>query len=352
MGQRKSVTLKDIAQQTGVSVVTVSKVLNSNEEGAAGMQTVKRIYDVAQQLGYRRSDGIDVFTKEKITVGILLVPECRNVSAHPFYNDIYTAIKEAADAENINIDFFYPFYEVNENSFIRNRIIESKIDNLIIIGGVTDEFNRYFKNIVNISFNRFLAPNQSNIRFGLYEVAKEAIQYLLDSGRKKILFFGGGRTREGMISNDDAWRNNIETDSRSLAFVDVHLENGLEISSDIVYDADFMPEKLTRLLTQRLQNNPLDFDAVFAGDDMMGMACIKVLQEHNIRVPEDVAVIGVNNEEFCRYMVPPLATIEHNHKAAGVLAVEILRIKSKYPMIPNFNVSLPCKFIKRRSCGV
>ncbi len=351
MKSRKSVTLKDVAEVTGVSIVTASKVLNFGDENVASAQTVKDIYEAADRLGYQKKNNLGHKRGGKISVGVLLLPRVENLSLHPFYNDIYNAIKGVADAEDIYIDFFYSYYEIERNSFIQRRIIESKIDNLIIIGGKTDQFDRHFRNIVNISFTEVQSFGQCSIQFDMYSAVKDVISRLIASRREKILYFGGGGNfRPGMLNNDAAWREGA--DGRETGFLDAHLESGRPLVMDQLYECSFQPEIAAEALRGRLAQGPRDFDAIFAGDDMVALACIKELQKHEIRIPDEVAIVGFNNQDFCRYTNPSLSTIELNHRAAGVLAVELLKMKNDQEILPNMKLLIPCQFVKRHSCGL
>lgn len=93
------------------------------------------------------------------------------------------------------------------------------------------------------------------------------------------------------------------------------------------------------------------FDAVFLGDDIMAMACIQTLNQNKIKIPEQVAVVGFNNNKLCQYTNPALSSVEIYGKDVGKLTIDLLKRRLSTDLDLPLKVVMPYKYIKRNSCG-
>lgn len=340
----KKVTLRDIADQAGVSVVTVSKVLNKNNSRAAKPETVELIERLAQELGYTKpcSD-----TPDTMEFGIIVIPSDVDIYSHPYYSDVLSGIREMALELKATISFIHSLSEVNSTSEMAAQVLGSGVKNVIIMGESygddLGEIKNCFENVVGLLTYEPDIWTHDVVITDTYAAAREVMLRLLDSGRRRIMFMGPEYRPDV--------HNNNQLEGRLRAYINVLEEKGLDLEGNLFCPCDFDPDRVYQQLTEILDQGTRYFDAVFACDDMMAMAAIKALHEHNILIPDEVAVIGFNNQDFCNYSFPPLSTVDLNSKTLGKLAVEMLRIKNTVVTSLPLKLSIPSRFVLRESGG-
>lgn len=360
MDENKKVTLKDIAIETGLSVVTVSKVLNSGNTTAASKEKINLINQAALRLGYSTRSSSSSVKVEPIKICVFIATNNQLNYNHPFYRGLYNAIKEHASKNNIQIQFYHELEEVNSNSTLKSMIYNSDIKSIIILGEMYSwdsteikMLKSRFEHVVSISpyyYSNKLNLTNDVIIIDTYFTSKSVLSKLVENGRKKILLLCGPTTSDIATTNFELWR--LTADGREIAYYEVMKENDLPITEDLIYNCNWDPDVANDILEELITNKKVEFDAIFAGDDMIALACMKVLNKHKIDIPGQVAVVGFNNQEFSRYASPSLSSIDIYYDTIGAMAVELIKYKSisgdKVPL----KVIIPSNYVKRKSCGL
>ena len=167
---------------------------------------------------------------------------------------------------------------------------------------------------------------------------RNAVQYLLDSGRRKIALFEAGWENDGYIS------------ARINGYRDAHENAGIVPDPALFRICDRLDEKEGYLEMKKLLEEKIAFDAVFAGTDTRAYGIIRALKEAGKRIPDDVAVIGTDNLSEDLNSVPALSSVDYPMHAIGTtlcdIFAEIVTTRAVEPVCR----MLPCKFFKRESC--
>lgn len=354
------IKLIDIANEVGISVSTVSRVVNGKDLKSASPDTVKKIRDAIDKLGYvpqqNTMTNLEKAKKQSdfsiVKVGVILGSSREDKYNHSFFSQIYKGIEEALHREGYVVDFYYTIEEIMKTPIVYHSIMSSNVNALIIIDEMGQmgfvEIKKKFQYIVNISTQNYPLIKNDYVLVDAYDMLKEVLNELIRTGRKRIVLLGGNYVRDILPGTSP---NLLFRDRRYAAYSDALVENGYTLESELIYDAEWDAQKAHNI-TEEIINRGVFFDAVFAADDMMAVACLRVLQNKGVRVPDDVAVVGFDNLPVSAYSTPPLSTIHIPREELGKTAVQILKLRMENKLYCPVKVHLPAELIIRESCGI
>ena len=309
-------TIKDIARESGYAVATVSRVLNNrpdvSPEARAKIQAVLEAHNFTPNNNARH---LKQPSSNHVTIMI-------NRTVKGMFNILFSSILEEIQIrlkeKGYSSLFYYLDQGANEVEQARQLYRERKPLAMIFLGGSIANFKDGFDEIeipcvfITKSAAEFGYQNLSNIYTDNTAGADCAMSYLIKNGHKNIAILGGdldisstARQRfEGAMSA--CRRAGIEFDFQRQYLTARH-------SYPSAYEA-------MNVLLERMP----DLTAVFAQSDVMAIGCIRAMQDRNIRVPEDVSVIGYDGTDIAGYFCPRLATIRQNAEQLARHSVDAL----------------------------
>ena len=324
--------LKDIAEMTGVSMSTVSRVLNDPYSTAAGPEKKKEIWEIVQKSGYIPNreakilkSGASVNSGKVICC--MLATETEEYQNDPFYSTLVSAIRTEGLKQGYTVEYY--FHDRPEKS---TRDPE-KAEGLIIIGRFNPEILKslgcVFKNIIYVGLNRIEARCDRIICDGGEAVAG-LVRTLYDSGHRKIAYIGvGSDTRlDGFLSG---CRSCGISPERS-AFI-----RGRALTANLGYD-----------MMNRVAETG-GFTAVICGNDITAIGALKTCSERKIRVPEDISLVGMDDIEMTRYVTPALSTIHVPMDEMASMAVKLIRDRAEGGHSNHVEIRFPYWLVKRGS---
>jgi DNA-binding LacI/PurR family transcriptional regulator len=311
-----SVTIKDIAKKCGVTVGTVSKVLN-NREGVSEAVRLK-ILKTAERLGYfpyikARESGIfrktgkyiceiyghaTPYLVQKISLGI---SEILNNSQYYEIKFMLSDPLEKNYKDKINLLFDHI---IRDKDVIALIIALSDIDEKII--------NELVKNKIYIVLINSKSEYASSVLVDDFKSAYKATEYLIKTGCKNI----------GLIIPEDGltkvWQNRKEGFKKAL------LDNKLEYTPDLIeYENTFEIEQ-TKLAVSHLLEKNKKIDGIIFSSDWQAYAGIKFLKENNIKIPDQISIIGFDDLDFNCFIEPALTTIRQPMEKMGKIASQLV----------------------------
>jgi len=315
-----AVRLKDIAEDLGVSLVTVSKVLR-NKPGV-GDVTRKRVLKRVRELNYRPNMlARSLASGKSYTVG-LIVPDL----VHTFFAELAKGVSAGLRGASYQLLLASAEEEPELEQQEIEHLLARGVDALLIASCQNNagSFKSLLKSkIPYVLIDRYL-PKIDGYFVGTDDVAagRVATEHLIHLGRKRIAHIGGEQisTSVGRLNGyKEALAANNLPFRRELVEIRSRLEEaGVEIGS----------HAMTDLL--KLKKRP---DAVFCYNDLTAVGAVRCLRAHRLRVPEDVAVIGCGNLRLSEYLEVPLSTIDQSTQQQGeeaaALALSLIDRKSK-----------------------
>ena len=329
----KAATIKDVAKATGVSAMTVTRVYG---KGYVAASTRKKVEQMAAKLGYHPNSLARGLRGGKTnSIGILWSLGGPHNSQELVRETTFKLSKLG-----------YVSYVVD--SLTHSKIIKSclrdyisrNIDGLIfqaVDSNLKDpEIITYLKKISNVVIETSLDP-PADFPFDCIirsrnKPMRKVVDYLASRGRKKICLLA----------------QKLDPD-REEAFMDGLLENQLPTENSRIFNGyllDISPDFMEKLNTGKMK-----FDAIITANDVVAAAMIKVLNEHGMKVPGDVAVVGFNDNFMSRYFIPPIASVNRRNEDFAALSVDMLMEqigkKRTEPRIEHLDM----EFVKRESAG-
>jgi len=331
--------LKDIAHATGFSIATISRVLNHDQAFSVSEETRLTILSAAEKLNYRglgwRHQLLDNgITEEKshLNIGLAYWHSVANEINDPYYLSIRLAIQEYCDLHHIELKLFYLLENKHE------QIKAANLDGLIALGKYSpaeiEQLHALSPHFILVdSYSRH--PEIDVVNVDLEGATKDVIEYLNKAGISQIGFIGG---LEATL-DDKVTMNDI----RLKTFLRYE-----KVNHDTIYQGEFTADAGYQIMSNIIHNSTLQ-PAYIVASDTIAIGCLRALNEHKIKIPNQVSIISFNNISLSQYTTPTLTTVDLNTYHIGTTAVETLceRIKTKRRLSKKIFIST--ELIKRES---
>jgi len=306
------VTIKDIAQEAGVAVSTVSRVINSHPD--VSLSTKKKVQAVIDRRKFVPNSNAKQLKQQNTTIIGIFVKGRFNFLFHPILERIqhfiekkgYTGIVFYLDEEND---------EVQQASVVCN---EKKILGAMFLGGNPKNFQNNYSAIsvpgilVTNSGKAFGYDNLSSVTTDDYKAARCAISYLIEKGHKKIGIIGG-RYEMSNIS-----------EIRLRGAIDELAAHGISFDDKLQYETARYSLEDAYEAAQRLLTKKLAITAIFAMSDVMAIGAMRALTDKGLRIPDDISIIGFDGIDLANFYNPRLTTIRQLQNELAKNSVEIL----------------------------
>ena len=339
--KKTKITSLDIAHRAGVSQATVSRVLRGSP--LVNAETRKRVEEAVRELNYKVDRHASSLRLQRSgTIALLLFEDPTPDDSHinPFFLSMLGSITRACARQGQ--DLLVSFQQLSDD-WHADYEDSMKADGLILLGyGDYLAYRHKLDQLVEqgTHFVRWGAvlPGQPGVSIGCdnrqggYLVGA----HLRERGRERIAFLG------------DASSHYPEFFERYRGCDDALRAQGTAMDPALQVDAE-SSEEAGYAAARELLGRGLPFDAVFAGSDLIAIGAMRALDEHGLRVPEDVAVVGFDDIPMARFAQPSLTTVYQDTIRAGELLVDTL-MKLVHDQ-PAESITLPAQLVIRRSSG-
>lgn len=345
-------TIRDVAEAAGVSVSTVSHVLNNY--GDIGPATEKRVRQTMKALNYYPSAAARRLTRNRShLLHFFLFAE--EGLRHPFFYEVISGISKEAEREDYELILSVQKGTDGLKRWRRSlrRSIESRVEGLIITGSLPDS-----EVLEKIEASQIPAvfldmpcqgPNCTYISADNVKGAELAVEHLLSLGHEKIAFLGGGFVPGRQNSIDYKLKDSVSR-SRFQGYKKALLAKGLRIERSLLGRGQFTQQGAQKAVLKIIAENP-EVTAIFAVSDLMAIGAMEAVRSLGKEVPGDIAVVGFDDIEAASFVRPPLTTVRQDGELMGRTAViEALRLINNAKAAPA-KVVLPVKLVIRESCG-
>jgi len=311
------VTLKDIAEKAGVSISTVSRVINDDQETPVNEETKERVWKYVKTLGYSKSSKSSVSNKKTKEIGLIfnMAPDIYN---HPYFSVILTAIENEIKAKGYDLAFSLSERDIKKQS-TRHQINSSDLAGIIVVSDFIEEellndLKDKFENLV------FIDSYREDIYRDIILVEREKAgydltQYLIERGHQDIAFIGGSFAERESLD--------FFQEKRFLGFKKAMEDNNLKYKDEWVINGNWEKETAYFVTKKLLKSNELP-TAIFAACDQMAIGIMRAVYEEGLSIPEDISIISYDNIEMAAYTNPPLTTMNIPKTTIGKLAVKRL----------------------------
>jgi DNA-binding LacI/PurR family transcriptional regulator len=344
--KERGVTQKDVAKLAGVSPSVVSYVIN-NGPRPVSVDARRRVMDAINQLEYTPNRFAQQLMRDKWQsqdrnqFAVVMGGGADNLQ-RPFYASILTGIFEEARETNrrvLSIQFLTDLLDpILFNTFVTSRdifgIVLLALEPLHLDEEEKEVLDRIIARFDNVISAERKWRELPTVTFDLQETGFKATHHLIGLGHEKIAYIG---TRDGRLAGYQWALLEAGIDQNSaLQFINPKSLNNYEHGH----------ESAARLM-QSLQ----EVTAIFAASDEVAIGALRYLQAHNYAVPDQIALVGVDNVRQSEYTFPALTTVQIPKVQLGRHSVRMLIERSKQPGSPVLSHVLPTELIVRESCG-
>jgi LacI family transcriptional regulator len=309
--RRKRTTIKDIARESGVSLSTVSLVLNNHPR--ISEETRRRVREVVLRHGYEPNSQAQGLASKSSRVFAVVVPPLRHVFADIYFGEIISGVHDYTQEIGFKI-----LLEVANERFLAEkeylRLVQTRrADGLLWVAStIGDTHLLDFAETGHpfVLVNNFFPGHRLNHVMADYaESARLAAAHLTGLGHRRI-----GLVRGEFVQSADAFRSE---------FLRCCRDRGCRDSDLADVTADFSEEGGRRAALRLLAERP-DLTAIMAGNDRMALGALRAAAELGITVPSALSVMGVDDIPSARFSTPALTTVRHDHYAIGRAAAQRL----------------------------
>lgn len=307
MADEKEITIYDIARHLDISATTVSRGLKNHP--TINKNTRKKIAEAAKELGYRSNTFASSLRSRKTNTLGVIVPRLNSY----FVASVLAGMEDVASREGYNLIISHSLENAAKEVANAHTLFNKRVDGLLVsLAYDTENIDHlapfFKKGIPVVFFDRTFPQNDStSIIIDNYRAAYDVTKHLSDMGCKRIMHLGGNMLR-------NVYKERLRGYKQALKDAKLHFEEKLLYISKLDEEAGTLAAE--HML--RMKERP---DAVFAANDTAAVHCMIRLKAAGIRIPEDIAFAGFNNDPISKIIEPNLTTVNYSGYSIGEAAV-------------------------------
>ena len=339
-GEQMPLTLEQVGEMAGVSRSTVSRVINHHPNVREEVR--QRVWQVIRETGYQpHAAARSLVTRRTYIIGAIIPETVTTLFVDPFFPLLLRGITETCNAHGYHLMLSLFSNPDRQEEMYRRLVHGSHLDGVIVASARTDD--PLVHKLLDDSVPLVLVGRHSDSRASYVDVdnigaARMAVEHLIRLGHKRIATITGPLSMAGGEDRLQGYR---------LALESYHLP----VQEELIAEGDFTEHSGTAAMHRLLPAAPT---AVFAASDSMAIGALKALREANLRVPEDVALVGFDDIPAVTAIEPPLTTVRQPIERLGATAADLLlNLLENRPegQAAVQRIVLPAELVVRGSCG-
>lgn len=327
--------IRAVAQEAGVSITTVSRILSGDASFHVSEPTRQRVLQAAAKLGYVYKTAN---RQKKFRLGCIFA-YTTDKYADPFFEGILMAAENECIHHGAAFTFQKNYEDMSDPDFM-NELRAAELDGLLLMERVSSEVYDQLKSAVQhiLSIDDTRTDHCfDSVGFDHVSANRQVMDCLLEHGYRRIGIISGGTPNE-------AFSDSI----RMMVYREALYRAGIPYDSALVRDCGWDLDTCA-IQTRELLNLPEPPDAIFAGSDSLASVVLGTLYSTGLRCPRDIGVIGFNNINLSSHMIPPLTTVDIPVEQIGIAAarriLDMIQGRRESPC----KILFPTKLVKRES---
>jgi LacI family transcriptional regulator len=330
-------TLEEIGKLASVSRSTVSRVLNDSPHVRPEVR--ERVLNVVAETGYLRNPAARSLASHRSGIIALVIPlAIQNLFEDPYFARLIQGISRTCNAHDCMLSLFV-FHSPEEEAKLYPRVSRNQLfDGVIVTATRTGDplIPQLLENgIPFVLSGRHDDPRVSFVDADNAAGANTAVSHLARLGYRRIATIAGPL-------------DSVAAFDRKQGYLRALRERGRSIDEKLIASGDFTEISGYEAMQRLLPHEP---DAVFVASDTMALGALRALREAGIDVPDDIAVVGFDDQPHAATANPPLTTIRQPIRQLGDMAVETLCDLLENGLEPARRIIMPTELVVRASCG-
>jgi LacI family transcriptional regulator len=310
MSTHKDITIYDIAEALNLSPATVSRGLK--EHPSIRKDTRKKILDKAKEMGYRQNLFASNLRRNRTnTIGVI-VPRLNSY----FMSTTIAGMEKIANQAGYNLIISQSMESIAKEVANVKTLYNSRVDGLLVSLAYTTDDISHFEDLLEkgvplIFFDRvFEHPQCTSIVIDNYKAGYEITQHLISQGCKRIVHITASLKRNVYADRLKGYKHALS-------------DNGIPFDEKLVFVNNLSEQSGVEVCRVILQMDPRP-DAIFAANDICSVSCIRELKLAGVKIPQEIAVAGFNNDPLSKVIEPNLTTINYPGQEMGEVAASTL----------------------------
>lgn len=334
-------TLKKIAEKAGVSISTVSRVINGKSTKAASKEVQERIFKIAREFEY---------TPNKFAQGLKQNPDGENnqkkilgcifgrVSSSendPFFSILARAIEKEVIKKGYTMKYSFTSFEVSDEKKVKTLLRDSHLDGVFVLGRLEQNYydliRKECRHMVYAGLNS-IDPAYDQVIVDGYQAAMTAVHYLYKLGHRKIGYIG-----------------EKSNETRYKGYYDALMELDLTPDTKNIYLTKLSADSGYIAVKSMMAKATQDATAYFCANDLTAIGAIKAMTEEGILIPKEMSIIGIDDIDTAQLISPSLTTIHIPLEEMGKTAAKLLLDRMNEGTYLPLKVELPFTLMRRES---
>lgn len=334
-------TIKDVAKKAGVSITTVSFVLNRRADVVISEEVKKRVLNVALEMDYHPSAmAAGLAGRRTHNIGLVFYQE-DNIISNPFYSYVIEGMLKATLEKNFNLLFSYvdPTYKGFQN--LPKIIREKNVDGVLLIGRIEPIMVKDIKDrqIPIVAVNNYPDLNDiDTIQMFNQQAGILATEYLIQLGHQHIGFLTLTGNRPGLEERKEGWKVAISKYSQI-------------VEKDYLFNCEALDFQAGYEKTKEILDKNKKITGLICVSDELAAGAIQAAHEVGRRVPSDLSIVGFGDIPISRITDPPLTTVCADKENMGKWAVTRIMELIEKKDLPPIRREVPVELIVRQSTG-
>ena len=322
-------TLKDVAAKSGVTVTTVSRVLNNR--GYISKETREKVYAAMKELNYQPNEIARSLSKQKSNSIGIIVPHIE----HPYFARLIRYLERAAADKNYKIILCNSQAKFEKEIDYLEMFQSHRVVGIILCSSSVDIGKFVSLNIPVVSIERPVDVGTTSVECDNYQGGVLAAEHLIASGCKHLVHFSG-------IENEE-----MPADERCKGFVKVCEDKNISHKAVECKEDDYLNMEYHSLIESVLSENP-EVDGIFASSDLIAAQVIQVARKMNIQIPTCLKIVGFDDVNIAALTSPAITTIHQPIKEMAQEAINCLIKCAEDNVVPS-RIQLPVSLVKRET---
>lgn len=334
--KKKEVTIYDVAQKLNVSPTTVSRALK--DHFSIDKDTTKAVKKMAKKLSYRPNGITSSLRNSKTnTIGVII-----SWIDRPFISSLISGVEDVANKAGYNIIISQSNDSYKKEVLNASTLYDNRVCGLIVsLATETEDYEHFYqfinKGIPVVFVDRVTRKiNTERVVIDNFSASFKATQHLIEQGCKRIAHFAGSQ------------RRNIYRDRKN-GYLKALKQHQLPFDKSLVTYSSLSAEDGRKSMEQLL-GLPQPPDGLFSANDTAAVSAIQYAKQIGLNIPDDLAVVGFNNDPISTIIEPPLTTITHPAAdMGGIAAQHVINQKENKEVIASETIKLKTELLIRRS---
>jgi LacI family transcriptional regulator len=336
------VTIREVAEVAGVSIGTVSRVLN--EKPGVSDSTRQHVLKITKELDYHPAKRFPVTQPTITNLGLLIRPTENPLTSDPFYGGIFHGVENSCQEYHISVSFSTLDFLYGRLRRLPAILTDERNSGIVLLGALPKEVVIAIEKAIKVPIvlvdNCYASCRWDSVMIDNNEGAYTATKYLISAAHKNIVMMSGP-DHPSIIERREGYKRAMCENNLQPMIIETINESPRDGLSPI--DGE---NGIVKILRQAPETT-----AVFCSNDNQAVGTIMKLRELGLEVPKDISIVGFDDVMLGKFTSPPISTIHVDRTTLGKMAVELLLGRIYNPDRSVVKACIGTKLVERNSVG-